>query len=168
MIRIGAATLAVLAAIVTLAPPAAARDLSAMMSEDIRVLEQRLTDAGCYRGPIDGRASNSLEAAKKACPDQDPVLRIETGMHVAPINRIGIDAQCRIAATGSNDKTVRIWSMPEGRLIRTQHLPIGEGDLGKIYAVAVSPDGRLVAAGGRDPHSAIDGRHGIYLFDAAT
>jgi WD40 repeat protein len=84
----------------------------------------------------------------KACPDQEPVLRIETGMHVAVINRIGVDAQCRIAAIASDDKTVRFWSMPEGRLIRTERLALGEGDNGKIYAVAVSPDGRLVAAGG--------------------
>jgi WD40 repeat protein len=38
--------------------------------------------------------------------------------------------------------------------------PIGAGDDGKIYAVAVSPDGKLVAAGGWDPN--------LYLFDAVT
>jgi WD40 repeat protein len=137
-----------------------------MNGDDIRVLQQRLTDAGCYKGPIDGHAGTAVEAAKKACPDQEPVLRIETGMHVAPIQRIDVDARCRIAATGSDDKTVRLWSLPEGRLIRTQRLPIGEGNLGKIFAVAVSPDGGVIAAGGWDAHS--DQRESVYFFDAAT
>jgi hypothetical protein len=164
MIRVGLALVALASAL----SQAAARDLAAMASEDIRVLEQRLTDAGCYTGPIDARASNALEAAKKACPDQEALLRIEAGMHVAPIRRIGVDAQCRIAATGSDDKTVRLWSMPEGRLIRTQRLPIGQGNSGKIGAVAVSPDGRLVAAGGWDASYEINKTMSVYLFDAAT
>src|SRR5258708_37820491 len=81
-------------------------------------------------------------------PDPTPILRIETGMHTAPIKRMGADAQCRMLATGADDKTVRLWSMPEGKLLRAQRLPIGPGNQGKIFAVAVSPDGRLVAAGG--------------------
>ena len=49
------------------------------------MLEQRLTDAGCYKGAIDGKASRALDDAIKVCPDQSPFLRIETGMHTAPI-----------------------------------------------------------------------------------
>ena len=40
-------------------------------------------------------------------------------MHAAPIKRIGVDRACRIAATGSYDKTVRVWSLPDGRLLHT-------------------------------------------------
>jgi WD40 repeat protein len=150
------------------ASAASARDLSSMSGEEITILQQRLTDAGCYSGAIDGTASPALQASKKACPDQEPILRIETGMHVAMIRRIGVDSQCRIAATGSSDKTVRVWSMPDGRLTRTQRLPIGDGLNGEVYAVAVSPDGRLVAAGGYDAHSAVDKTAGVYVFDTAT
>src|ERR1700728_3752649 len=85
--------------LLALTAPAYARDLAAMSGEEITVLQQRLTDAGCYTGAIDGKASEALAAAKKACPDQEPVLRIETGMHVATIYRIGVDAQSPIAAT---------------------------------------------------------------------
>jgi WD40 repeat protein len=166
MIRIVVAAMAILATLASPMPQAASRDLAAMSGEDIRVLQQRLLDGACYKGPIDGQPSAALETAQKFCPDQEPVLRIETGMHVAPIKRIGVDAQCKIAATGSDDKTVRLWSMPEGRLIRTQRLPIGEGNLGKIFAVAVSPDGRVIAAGGWVAHS--DQRESVYFFDAAT
>jgi hypothetical protein len=118
--------------------------------EETRALQRRLTDAGCYHDAIDGRASAALDAAVKACPDQRPFLRIETGMHTAKINRIGVDAACRRLVTGSGDKTVRVWSLPQGRLERVIRLPIGEGNEGKVYAAALSPDGRWLAAGGWD------------------
>jgi hypothetical protein len=104
----------------------------------------------------------------KDCPSQDPVLRIETGMHVALIKHIGVDRACRIAATGSWDKTVRVWSLPDGRLLRTLRAPIGSGHSGEIYATAVSPDGRWVAAGGYDARSDIAHENFVYIFDAST
>jgi hypothetical protein len=122
-----------------------------MSADEIKALERRLTDAGCYKGAIDGTASDALDAAIKSCPDQGPFLRIEIGMHTAPpIWAIGADAACRILATGANDKTVRIWSLPDGKLQRVVRLPIGEGDAGKVFAAALSPDGRWLAAGGSD------------------
>jgi hypothetical protein len=139
-----------------------------MSSTEIRALQQRLTDGGCYTRAIDGQASPSLEAAIKACPSQDPVLRIETGMHTAAIRRFGVDRDCRLLATGSDDKTVRLWSLPEGRLLRTLRVPIGPGNDGKVFAVAVSPDGKLVAAGGWDARWTSQNRMSIYLFDAAS
>ena len=76
---------------------AADLDPSKMSADEIKALEQRLTDAGCYKGAIDGAASAALDGAIKACPDQRPFLRIETGMHTAPIRRIGVDAACSAA-----------------------------------------------------------------------
>jgi WD40 repeat protein len=149
-------------------PQAAARDLNVMSSAEIHVLQQRVADAACYKGPIDGQPNAALEKAKNACPDQDPVLRIETGMHTAPIYRVSADAHCRILATGSDDKTVRLWSMPEGQLLRTVRLPIGSGNGGRIYSVAVSPDGKLAAAGGWDAAYESFETHAIYFFDTAT
>ena len=84
-------------------PGAQARDLAVMNADEIKVLQQRLTDAGCYKGALDGKKIALLETAKKSCPDQEPILRIETGMHVARIDQIGMDAQCTIAATASED-----------------------------------------------------------------
>jgi hypothetical protein len=102
-------------ALLAAAPSAQARDLAGVSSTEITTLQQRLADGGCYQCAIDGQARPSLQAAIEACPSQDPILRIETGMHVADILRIGVDRACRIAATASDDKTVRIWSLPEGR-----------------------------------------------------
>ena len=146
---------------------AQARDLGDMNSAEITALQQRLADGGCYQGAIDGQASPALQDAIKACPSQEPILRIETGMHTAIIQRVGVDGDCRLLATGSNDKTVRLWSLPEGRLLKTLRWPIGPGNDGKVDAVAISPDGKLVAVGGFDARWTSQGRVSVYLFDAS-
>jgi len=106
-------------------------------------------------------------------PDQRPILRIEPGMHTAPIKRIGVDAACRLMVTGSEDKTARLWALPEGgrgvvRLLRTLRVPIGEGNEGQVLAVALSPDGKWVAAGGWDVKAEQRHDNGVYVFEAAT
>ena len=90
-------------------------------------------------------------ARAEVSPPIEPIPRIETGMHAAQINRIAVDAECRLIVTGSDDKTARLWSLDDGstpKLLRVLRVPIASGDTGKVYAVALSPDGRLVAAGG--------------------
>ena len=84
-------------------------------------------------------------------PDE-PLLRLEPGMHGAPIVRIDVDAGERFLVTGSDDKTVRVWSLADGRLLKTLRVPIGEGNVGRISAVAISPDGERIAAGGWGPN----------------
>lgn len=106
-------------------------------------------------------------------PDQEPFLRIETGMHTAPIRRIGADARCSMIATESSDKTLRLWDVTQAangiiRLMRTLRVPIGEGDDGRIYAVALSPDGKWLAAGGFDAQFRTMQFHQIYIFNANT
>ena len=142
--------------------------LSGISGDEIKALQQRLAADGCYQGAIDGQASGAVVKAIKVCPSQDPILRIETGMHVAKISRIGVDRACRIAATGSDDKTVRVWSLPDGRLLHTLRVPIGSGDGGKIYATAVSPDGRWIAAGGWDAFGEIAHENFVYVFNGST
>jgi len=137
-------------------------------NDNTETLQRRLTDAGCYRGPIDGQDSEALKEAVKACPSQEPLLLIETGMHLAPVKRLGVDRACRIAATASYDKTLRVWSLPEGRLLHTLRVPIASGDGGKLYAAAVSPDGRWVAAGGWDAQWDSSHQDFVYIFDASN
>jgi WD40 repeat protein len=105
--------------------------------------------------------------AHDAAPElpTEPILRIETGKHDAMINRIDTDAENRFAVTASDDKTVRVWSLPEGRPLRVLRLPIDQGDTGKAYAVAISPDGTTVAVGG---WTGTAGHHNIFLFDRAS
>ena len=77
-----------------------------------------------------------------------PVLALDPGLHTAPIRRADVDRSGSYAVTGSDDRTVRVWSVADGTLLRTIRLPVGPGDVGKVYAVAISPDGALIAAGG--------------------
>jgi WD40 repeat protein len=107
-------------------------------------------------------------------PDQRPTLRIEPRMHTAVINRIGVNAACTLMVTGSDDKTARLWALPEGgrgspELKRTLYVPIGEGDDGKVFAVAMSPDGKWIAVGGSESGVQRPFRKGaVYVFDATT
>ena len=79
--------------------------------------------------------------------------------------KIGVDAACRSLATASDDKTVRLWSLPDGKLKRIVHLPIGVGDAGKVFATSLSPDGRWLAAGGSDATFEKLGRHSLTIVD---
>jgi hypothetical protein len=99
-------------------------------------------------------------------PASEPQLRIEAGMHTATIKRIDVSADGKLLATGSDDKTVRLWSLPEGRPLRVLRVPVGSGNEGKVYAVAMSPDGRVVAAGGWFSSTGKD--EFVHLFDAGT
>jgi WD40 repeat protein len=99
---------------------------------------------------------------------EQPVLVIDPGVHVAPINSVGVDAAGAIAVTGSWDKTLRVWSPLDGRLLQTIRVPAGPNNTGKIYAVAVNPAGDLVAASGWTRWAIGKREHFIYLFDPHT
>lgn len=104
--------------------------------------------------------------ARAAEPPTTPFLRIEAGMHTAMIKRISADGQGRVALTCGTDKTARLWSLPEGRLLRTFRPPLDEGTGGNLYACALSPDGSLAAVGGATGEW--DDSHTVYLFDTTS
>jgi WD40 repeat protein len=88
-----------------------------------------------------------------------PFLVLDPDMHTAPIKVMVTDAAGRYIITGSDDRTVRVWSANDGRLLRTIQLPNGP-DVGQVYTLAISPDGNTIAAAGRSQH--------IFLFERAT
>src|SRR6267378_3646505 len=96
-----------------------------------------------------------------------PVLRLETGMHTAPIRAAAVDAGGRLLATASFDKTVRIWSLATGEQLKVLRPAIGSGAEGELFAVAVSPDGRFVVTGGWTGFE-WEKANSLYVFETAT
>ena len=43
---------------------------------------------------------------------------------------------------------MRVWSIADGKLLRTIWVPAGPTVWAAVYAVAISPDGSMIAAGG--------------------
>ena len=98
----------------------------------------------------------------------EPILRMEVGAHSAGIWSIALGPSNRILVTGSEDKTARVWDLSgRGELMRTLRPPVGEGEEGQIFAVALSPDEKTVACGGRTG-SFQQQDVCVYLFDRET
>jgi len=114
--------------------------------------------------PIDPSAPTVVVTTK---PPQAPILRIETEMHTARISHISVDGASRYLVTASDDKTLRVWELSTGRLLRVLRPPIGQGNEGKMYAVAISPDGNTIAGAGWSGLE-WDRTHSIYLFDKSS
>lgn len=100
-------------------------------------------------------------------PSTEPFLRIETGMHTSMIRRILVDEPRQRLFTCSDDKTIRVWKQPGLQAEAVLRVPIDHGHEGKLFAIAVSPDGKVLAAGGWTGWS-WDRKGSVYFFDIAT
>jgi hypothetical protein len=83
------------------------------------------------------------------------------------VTRLAVDAAGTLLASASDDKTVRLWSLPSGEAKGVLRPPIGPAEEGELYAVALTPDGKRAFAAGITGFQ-WDGRFSIYLFDVAT
>lgn len=95
----------------------------------------------------------------------DPVIQLDTQMHNSPVYMMSVDASARFAVSAA-EKQVRVWSLPEGKLVRTIRPPVAEGVEGNIVAVAISSDGETVACGG-DTSTDVNNYH-VYLFSRSS
>lgn len=100
-------------------------------------------------------------------PPQAPILRVEAQAHAAPVSRLATDAAGRVLASVSDDKTLRLWALPEGTPLGVLRPPIGDGPEGELYAVALSPDGTRAFAAGHTGR-AWDRSFAIYVFETAS
>ncbi len=65
--------------------------------------------------------------------------------HTDEIRCLAFHPSNTMIASGSGDRTVRLWRLADGQLLHTFN-----GHKKAINCLAVSPDGRLIASGGRD------------------
>ncbi|SOD86419.1 trypsin-like peptidase domain-containing protein [Streptomyces sp. Ag109_G2-15] len=102
-----------------------------------------------YRTNPTSEALDSLRTAADL-----PLQRRLSG-HAMTVTSVAFSPDSRTLATGSYDRTVRLWDVATGT---TRHILKRHTD--QVYSVAFSPDGRTLATAG------IDGR--VLLWDVAT
>lgn len=78
----------------------------------------------------------------------DPRLVLNTGGHTSLIRKVIFTRDGKYLISAGDDKVIRVWEVGTGRLARTIQGEIDDGDVGKIYAMALSPDERILAVGG--------------------
>ena len=114
-------------------------------------------------------ASGSGAGYRSAAAGPDPADRNRNAHRADRARRRGRGLQADGHRLGRQDPpgfgTSPITDRDEPRLLRVLRVPIGPGNHGKVYAVALSPDGKIVAAGG---YNRTGGDHWVYLFDSAS
>ena len=77
-----------------------------------------------------------------------PILVIDPQGHSTTITEVIFTPDGNTLISVAADKTIRLWDVETGDLLKTLRGPIGEGPEGMLYDAALSPDGTLLAVGG--------------------
>ncbi|MEM7585235.1 MAG: caspase family protein [Acidobacteriota bacterium] len=94
-----------------------------------------------------------------AAQEEGPAFVLQNG-HSSAIRSLAISPNGESLASGSDDRTVKLWQVETGKLIRTL-----EGHTEGVNSVAFSPNGRLLASGsGSVPR----GPNTVKLWEVAT
>ena len=90
---------------------------------------------------------NPVRASHKSPPKPPPILWqcLHTLATHSPINSIAITPDGKILASGSEDKTIRLWDLETFQIISTL-----TGHAQGVKSVAFSPDGTILATGSDD------------------
>ena len=95
------------------------------------------------------------------------ILQIDTGGHKSLITEVTFTPDGRYLVSAAMDKLIRVWDLETGKTVRTLRGQIGAGPDGKILAMALSPDGRWLAAVGWLPGNQEES-DAIRLYDFAS
>ena len=86
---------------------------------------------------LSGCASLSKMSGADSCKD--------IKAHNSFVLSISFNPDGKLLASGSYDKTIKLWEVPSGKLIKTL-----EGHEADVKSVSFSPDGKLLASGSKD------------------
>ena len=116
-----------------------------------------------------GKRADAAPPARAASVEQ-PMLMLDTGGHMAMINGIAFTPDGRQLVSASEDKTIRVWDLASGKTVRTIRGESAPGHAGKVFAMALSPDGKWLAAGGWMDKSVVrvPSRGDIRLYEFAS
>jgi WD40 repeat protein len=86
-------------------------------------------------------------------PDRKPALRLDPGGPTAPVTALAFAPDGKSLFAAGLDKTVRVYRHRDGTWVADAPLrvPVGRENAGAVNALAVSADGRWLAAAGRAP-----------------
>jgi len=87
-----------------------------------------------------------LASGAAVAGEQSPEFMLDPGTHVAAIPRIAVHAEGGYVVTGSSDRSLRYWSLEDGKAFSVLRPPVGEGRAGQITAVEMLPSGSVVFA----------------------
>lgn len=126
-----------------------------------RIIAARLRRVqACLRLVVASSFFCVLAASAQTPPSEEPILVLDPGGHTAIVKQVLFTTDGRELITVGQDKVIRIWDTATGETVRTLRGQIGPGHEGKLYAAALSPDGKTLAVGGYDLH--------IPLFDLGS
>jgi tricorn protease-like protein len=86
-------------------------------------------------------AAQALVAAKNK-PKREPAFE----GHTATVNAVAFSRDGKRAVSGSDDRTIRVWEVPTGKLLANLETSGGS----EVHAVAFSHDGKYLLSAGRD------------------
>jgi WD40 repeat protein len=95
-----------------------------------------------------GAVALACMLASRVSPAQQPSIRASLARtitaHRGPGREVAFSPDGQILATSSVDSTVKLWRLPDGKLLRTLQHP------GGVTSVAFSPDGQHLVSGSYD------------------
>ncbi|MBL8796524.1 MAG: serine/threonine protein kinase [Planctomycetia bacterium] len=133
--------------------PGRIKDRSKMLPATVAIMEgHRLAEHAIRFSPDGGSIAlcgdpTHLELAVYDLTRQEPKLRANLTGHTAALYAVAFSPDGKLIASGSADKTVRLWDMTATPPKLSRVL---EGHTGTIRCLAFSPDGRTLASGGED------------------